>query len=160
METVERTLESTRCPATCLELEVTENAIMREEQASRETLRRLNLLGVRLSIDNFGIGYSSLHRLKHLPIHSLKIDRSFVNDLSSEGTDAAIVTGIITMAHGMGLRVVAEGVETREQFDELSAGGCDEMQGYYFSPPRPPEELAGLLAGSQEWAAPPRSMSP
>jgi EAL domain-containing protein (putative c-di-GMP-specific phosphodiesterase class I) len=150
--TVAGALRATGLPSGQLELELTESGIMRDEEAAVETLRELNGMGVRLSIDDFGTGYSSLSRLKSFPIDALKIDRSFVKDLTSDPSDAAIVTGIITMAHGMGLRVVGEGVETAQQMADLTVRGCDEMQGFYFSPPESAQALAGVLAQPPNWA--------
>ena len=149
--TVERVLDDTRLPPSCLELELTESGIMRDEEATTGTLRELNEMGVRITIDDFGTGYSSLTRLKAFPINALKIDRSFVKDLTKTRCDTAIVTAIITMGHGLELRVIAEGVEEAEQMELLKLQGCDEMQGYYFSAPQPPDRIAGLLANPPEW---------
>jgi EAL domain-containing protein (putative c-di-GMP-specific phosphodiesterase class I) len=122
---------------------------MSDEKATVAALQELKELGVQLCIDDFGIGHSSLSRLKRIPLDTLKIDRSFVRDLVDDPSDAAIVTAIITMAHGLGLRVVGEGVETIEQRSDLTERGCDEMQGYYFSPPRPVDAIEALLAEAQ-----------
>ena len=106
-------------------------------------------MGIRLSIDDFGTGYSSLAQLRRLPVAVLKIDRSFVNGLDGPATDVHMVTAIITMAHNLGLLVVAEGTETPEQVRVLQELGCDEVQGYLFSRPLPADELGPLLlAGS------------
>ena len=148
--TVARILGETGLDPGCLELELTESTVMDDVDQAIEILHALNAMGVYLSIDDFGTGYSSLSYLKRLPIDALKIDRSFVRDIGADSDDAAIVTAIIAMAHSLKLKVIAEGVETREQFAFLRKCRCDAMQGYYFSRPVPPEEFAQLLqAGSQ-----------
>jgi diguanylate cyclase (GGDEF)-like protein len=143
--TVARVLEHTGCPAHCLELEITESVVMEHPEAAIATLRALSEMGVQLSIDDFGTGYSSLTYLKRFPIHCLKIDRSFVMDISTDADDAAIATAVIALAHSMKLTVVAEGVETLEQLAFLREQRCDQMQGYYFSKPLPSGELLALL---------------
>jgi len=116
-------------------------------------MQQLVDLGVGFSVDDFGTGYSSLSYLKHLPIRSLKIDRSFIKRLPQNNADAAIVKTIIDMAANLNHRVIAEGVETKEQMDFLRGLDCDALQGYYFSRPVPPSELAALLAGGDSTAA-------
>lgn len=128
-----------------LELEITESAVMDDADAAVRTLNDLKDLGIHLAIDDFGTGYSSLSYLKRFPIDRLKIDQAFVGDLPHDGDDAAIATAIITMGHSLKMKVIAEGVETMEQLDFLAAHGCDEAQGYYFSRPRPWQELAESL---------------
>jgi len=108
-------------------------------------LNRLHEMGIQLSIDDFGTGYSSLSYLKRFPISTLKIDQSFVCDLSTNRDDAAIVNAIIALGHGLGLKVIAEGVETIEQLDYLRTLKCDEIQGYLFSRPVPADEMTRLL---------------
>lgn len=129
-----------------LELELTESVVMNDVEHGIGTLRALKALGVRISVDDFGTGYSSLSYLKRLPINVLKIDRSFVSDIGAgEGDDAAIVSSIIALAHTLKLKVIAEGVETREQLDYLHRNGCDEMQGFFFSKPVNAQAFAALL---------------
>ncbi len=119
----------------CLDIEITENLLLHNADVASDAIRRLATLGVRFSIDDFGTGYSNLGYLKNLPITDIKIDRSFVSGLPDNANDVAIVSAIISMAHIMGIKVVAEGVETEEQLDFLREHHCDAMQGFYFSPP-------------------------
>lgn len=128
-----------------LELELTESVVMRGSESTVETLARLKQMGLMLSIDDFGTGYSSLSYLKRFPIDKLKIDRSFVRDVTLDQDDAAIAGAIIAMAHSLRLKVIAEGVETKEQSDFLKEQGCDEIQGYLFSKPLPAEQMEKLL---------------
>ncbi|MBI3527078.1 MAG: EAL domain-containing protein [Betaproteobacteria bacterium] len=118
-----------------IELEITESVLMRNAEHAAGMLCGLKQLGVRLSVDDFGTGYSSLSYLKSFPLDGLKIDRSFVSDITANPDDAVITRTVIAMAHGLHMKVVAEGVETEEQLAVLAANGCDEMQGYYFSAP-------------------------
>lgn len=124
-------------PASLLYLELTETAIMTDVERTVEVLKRLSALGVCLSIDDFGTGYSSLAYLRLLPIDELKIDRSFIQNLSTNERDVAITSSIVALAHHLGLRVVAEGVEDQDTWDRLAASGCDVIQGYYLSRPLP-----------------------
>ena len=137
-----------------LELEITESTAMRNAEATSTTLRKLKVLGVRIAIDDFGTGYSSLSYLKRFPIDSLKIDRSFVTELPGNQDDATIAQAIITMAHALRLKVIAEGVETEAQLEFLTANGCDEIQGYYFSRPLPAAQCTQLLRDKRKLPLP------
>jgi diguanylate cyclase (GGDEF)-like protein/PAS domain S-box-containing protein len=128
-----------------LELEITESAAMHDAKVTTATLHKLKAIGVRIAIDDFGTGYSSLSYLKRFPIDSLKIDRSFVTELPGNQEDASIAQAVITMAHALRLKVVAEGVENEAQLEFLAAHTCDEMQGYYFSRPLPAELCTQFL---------------
>jgi EAL domain-containing protein (putative c-di-GMP-specific phosphodiesterase class I) len=119
----------------CLEIELTESLFMSDVAQAVDLMHSMKALGVNLSIDDFGTGYSSLSYLSRFPIDVLKIDRSFVSDITRDANDAAIVASIIALAHNLKLAVIAEGVETAEQLDYLRSRGCDEMQGYLFSKP-------------------------
>jgi len=116
--------------------------MMNEVQATMAFLDQMHELGVQLAIDDFGTGYSSLSYLKKMPLDRLKVDQSFVRDIATDENDAAIVRSIISLGHQFKLQVIAEGVETLEQLDFLRTRGCDEIQGYYYSRPLPPEEFA------------------
>ncbi|CAN7442205.1 EAL domain-containing protein [Pseudoduganella sp. LjRoot289] len=139
VETIGAVLAETGLPAACLELELTESLFMSDVAQAVGLLHQLKALGVTLSIDDFGTGYSSLSYLRDFPIDVLKIDRSFVNDIATDPDDAAIVVSVIALAHNLKLRVIAEGVESREQLDFLQQHSCDAIQGYYFSRPVAPE---------------------
>ncbi|MDP2833393.1 MAG: EAL domain-containing protein [Pseudomonadota bacterium] len=139
VNTVRQTLAEADLPPSHIDLEITETALLGAEQGVIDILGELHGLGVGLSLDDFGIGYASLSQLKRLPIHKLKIDRSFVMDILHDSDDAAIVTAIIGMAEALGLTVVAEGVETREQQAFLAALGCRRGQGYLFGKPEAAE---------------------
>ncbi len=147
VEEVARVLEETGVPPAALELEITETAAMQDSDGTLATLRRLKDLGVKLSLDDFGTGYSSLSYLRRFPLDTLKIDQSFVRDLTRDAQAASIVHAIITMARSLGLRVVAEGVETAEQRELLRNYGCDLIQGYLISRPLPSDELVQYLDG-------------
>jgi diguanylate cyclase (GGDEF)-like protein/PAS domain S-box-containing protein len=142
---IARCLELSGLSPRFLTLEITESAIMKNADSAIATLLELKAMGVRISIDDFGIGYSSLSHLKSLPITSLKIDQSFVRDCMVDADDAAIVTAIISLARSLKLEVVAEGVETEEQIGFLDSLGCDKLQGYFFSRPLPAEAFTTLL---------------
>ena len=146
VRTVDTTLRETGLEPGRLELELTESVVMTDVGQAINTMRELKALGVKLSIDDFGTGYSSLSYLKQFPIDELKIDRTFVRDITANADDAAVVRAVISMAHSLRLEVVAEGVETLEQLEYLRRHGCDRMQGYVFSRPLPAEDMAALLA--------------
>jgi EAL domain-containing protein (putative c-di-GMP-specific phosphodiesterase class I) len=128
-----------------LAVEITESMIMRDTGKAREILKTLGELGVQVAIDDFGTGHSSLSALKVLPIQQLKIDRAFVKDLAAGSKDVAITRAIIAMAHGLGLSVVAEGVESEEQLAILREEGCDEVQGFLIGRPLSSSQFAELL---------------
>jgi diguanylate cyclase (GGDEF)-like protein/PAS domain S-box-containing protein len=134
-QSIKRVLEETGIPADRLELEITESMVMENAAQSTNILNAVRELGVSLAIDDFGTGYSSLVYLKRLPINTLKIDKAFVGDLVDDPDDEAITATIITMSHSLGLNVIAEGVETEQQLRYLREQGCDEIQGYWLSPP-------------------------
>jgi diguanylate cyclase (GGDEF)-like protein len=132
-------------PAACLELEITESMLMHDPRRARETLERLAATGVGLAVDDFGTGYSSLAHLKRLPVDTIKIDKSFVLDMVEDDADEAIVRSTIELAHNLGLRVVAEGVETAEAWVRLAALGCDFAQGFHLARPLPGPDLLAVL---------------
>jgi len=142
---VEEVLTETRLPAGLLGLELTETMLMRDVDRTIETLNTLQDMGIDLSIDDFGTGYSSLSYLKQFRVNVLKIDRSFVNDIHRENTDGKIAAAVIALAHSLGMKVVAEGVETEAQREFLLAHGCDQFQGYLFGRPVPATEFEKAL---------------
>ncbi|WP_145255943.1 bifunctional diguanylate cyclase/phosphodiesterase [Pseudomonas sp. DE0157] len=141
LDSVSRALERHAVPANCLTLEITETTAMSDVEVSLTVLQQLSDMGVDLSIDDFGTGYSSLMYLKRLPANELKIDRGFVRELEDEGEDAAIVSAIVALGRALGLRIVAEGVETSGQQAFLTRLGCDALQGYLLGRPVPAEQL-------------------
>ena len=140
-------LDETKLDPKRLELELTETSIMQNANAAADLLQRLRALGVRLAIDDFGTGYSSLSYLKMLPIDTVKLDRSFVSGATTDPKDAALVMAIVTLAHNLQLKVIAEGVETEEQKTFLRLLQCDEGQGYLFGKPMPEDALVATLKG-------------
>ena len=145
VQTITQVLHETGLSPQWLELEITESILILDIQDSVAILNELSELGIKISIDDFGTGYSSLSYLKRFPIASIKIDQSFVRDIHTDPDDAAIVSAIIAMAHGLNMKTIAEGVETQDQLVFLRAHKCNAMQGYYFSKPLPPEDLVELL---------------
>ncbi|MEW6187975.1 MAG: EAL domain-containing protein [Thermodesulfobacteriota bacterium] len=145
-EIVQEVLRQTGIPPQGLELEITESTIMRNPEKAIKTITELKTMGIRTAIDDFGTGYSSLSYLKRLPLDFLKIDQGFIQNLAFDAKDQAIVRATIAMAHSLDLKTIAEGVETREQLGLLKEYGCDEIQGFLFSRPLPPEEIPGILA--------------
>jgi diguanylate cyclase (GGDEF)-like protein len=149
-DTVGELLAKWEVPPSLLELEITESTILADPIRAMHVLSRLSGMGVRLAIDDFGTGYSSLAYLKRLPVDELKIDKSFVQGMEEDENDAVIVRSTIDLGRNLGLRVVAEGVETAEAWRQLAALGCDVAQGYYLSRPVPAAELAAWLRAARE----------
>jgi len=150
LQRVREILEETGLPSRMLELEITESSAMQSPENSVRTLYDLKKLGVRISLDDFGTGHSSLSYLKRFPIDTLKIDQSFVHDITHDPDTAAIVTAIIAMAHSLRLKVIAEGVEFTEQSSFLKRYGCDQMQGYLIKAPVPVDRFTDLLANAED----------
>ncbi len=147
-ESVLAVLKSTGLAPQWLEFEITESLLMRDAEAAVQLLRRFKQMGLQLSIDDFGTGYSSLSYLKRFPVDAIKIDQSFVREMTTSTDDSALVTAIILMSRSLKLKVVAEGVETRSQLALLRILRCDEIQGYLVSRPVPADEMAGLLVAA------------
>jgi diguanylate cyclase (GGDEF)-like protein len=143
---VDTTLKDTGLDPSLLELEITESAMMKNPEHAAVLLRQIRDLGVSLAIDDFGTGYSSLSYLRRFPLTAVKIDRSFINDLSHDADAQALTDSIITLAHGLRMKVVAEGVETEAQLAHLRIRGCDEIQGYWLCKPMPAEEVCKFMA--------------
>ncbi|WCS28849.1 EAL domain-containing protein (plasmid) [Methylobacterium sp. NMS14P] len=154
-EAVSRALVKTGLPGANLELEITENIILRHDEVLVDALRDLRWLGVGVAFDDYGTGYASLSLLKRFPLTRLKIDRSFVQNLCDDPQDAAIVRAIIALSRSFGLDVIAEGVETEEQRRRLIAKGCETAQGYLFGRPMPAEEFAERFGLGGAWAVEP-----
>jgi diguanylate cyclase len=152
-ERIEEMLNQRGLTPDLLELEITEDVIMNDRERGRDILERVRAIGVGVAVDDFGTGYSSLAYLRELPIDELKLDRSFLQPMANDPRAAAIVRATISLAHSLGLRLVAEGVEDEETADELSASGCDRAQGFFYARPLPPEQLdMWLLAHDAEMA--------
>jgi EAL domain-containing protein (putative c-di-GMP-specific phosphodiesterase class I) len=135
-------------------LEVTESAMMRDPAASMRTLQTLHDAGITISIDDFGTGYSSLAYLKRLPIDELKIDKSFVLNMHNDAGDEKIVRAIVDLSHNLGVKVVAEGIETQEAYDKLTAMGCDYGQGFLIAKPMSADKIMEWMNGGSAWSAP------
>ncbi len=148
VDSVRQALNDAELSPHLLEIELTESAVMSDPEESIKTLEQLSDMGVLVSVDDFGTGYSSMSYLRRFPIDHLKIDRSFLSEITARSDDASIVGAIVSLAHNLRLKVVAEGVETPAQLDLLKTLGCDEYQGYQFSPPVPAAEFETLLRGA------------
>ena len=145
IDVLHSTLDHTGVNPECLELELTESMLMRQASSVVTALKSLNELGVRFAIDDFGTGYSSLSYLRRFPIETIKIDRSFIRDITDDPDDAAITRAIVVMARNLSLKVIAEGVETEKQLAFLEENDCHLIQGFYYSPPVPVAEMTALL---------------
>ncbi|MFZ0945516.1 MAG: EAL domain-containing protein [Syntrophobacteraceae bacterium] len=153
IETITRALKISGLDAPWLEIELTESSIMKNMEASSDILRELKQMGLRVAIDDFGTGYSSLAYLKRFPLDILKIDRSFIRDIPGDPDNEAIATAIIAMAHSLNLEVIAEGVETEKQLAFMRSHECDGVQGYFFSPALPGEQMKEYLKKEPELMA-------
>jgi len=138
-------LKKTDCKAEWIELEVTESQIMTKPDEAIKILEEISDLGIELAVDDFGTGYSSLAYLKKLPINKLKIDKEFVRDLPNDEEDVGITRAVIALAKSLNLRIIAEGVETKEQRDFMIENGCNAIQGYFYSKPIPANKLEEIL---------------
>jgi diguanylate cyclase (GGDEF)-like protein len=150
LDVIRRALDDAGLEARYLELELTESAVMTNPEESAAILEQLSRMGVLVSVDDFGTGYSSMSYLRRFPIDKLKIDQSFIKELMTRAEDASIVQAIISLAHGLQLKVVAEGVETPEQLEFLKSLGCDQYQGYHFSKPLPAAAFGELVRNQQQ----------
>jgi EAL domain-containing protein (putative c-di-GMP-specific phosphodiesterase class I) len=148
-------LKETSFPPHRLELEITESILLKDVEANLKTLHDLKQLGVRIAMDDFGTGYSSLGNLRSFPFDKIKIDRSFVSDIEQNADSAAIVHAILGLGHSLGIATCAEGVETKAQLSYLRREGCSEVQGYYYSKPKPLAEANAMLNRAPAVAAPP-----
>jgi EAL domain-containing protein (putative c-di-GMP-specific phosphodiesterase class I) len=153
VDDVRQALESSGCPGERLKLEITESSLMENPDSAAECLTRLRELGVRICVDDFGTGYSSLSYLHRFPLDVIKIDRSFVADMGQQGRPPAIVSTIVSLAGHLGMEVVAEGIETREQLEQLRSMGCTYGQGYLFSKPVGREEALGWFSARPAWGS-------
>jgi EAL domain-containing protein (putative c-di-GMP-specific phosphodiesterase class I) len=140
-DTVAHALTETKFPAELLDLELTETIVFRNPEHAITILQGLRALGIQLALDDFGTGFSSLRHLQQYPINALKSDQSFIRNIATNERDATITRTVIAMAHSLGLRILAEGVETQEQLDFLREHGCEEVQGFIVSQPLPPEQF-------------------
>jgi len=142
---IKNILKETGMPVQYLSIELTESAIILEPDMALDRLNQIQEMGIKLSLDDFGTGYSSLSYLKRFPIDTLKIDRAFIKDIKIDHEDATLVKAIIAMGHGLGMDIIAEGVELQEQLEFLGANACDAIQGFLFSKPLPANEIEPLL---------------
>jgi diguanylate cyclase (GGDEF)-like protein len=149
-ETIHAILAETGLPPTRLELEITESLLLNDNEQTLQTLHRLRAIGIRISMDDFGTGYSSLSYLRAFPFDKIKIDRSFMRDLERRGDSLAIIKAVISLGHSLGMSTTAEGVETEEQLRAVREQGCNEVQGFLFSPPLESGQVLGLLAKEQQ----------
>jgi diguanylate cyclase len=149
VDSIRRALNDANLEPRYLEVELTESAVMSDPEQSIVVLEQLSAMGVLVSVDDFGTGYSSMSYLRRFPIDKLKIDRVFINEIVSRPEDASIVRAIVSLAHSLNLKAVAEGVETAAQLDFLNAVGCDEYQGYHFSHPLPAVDFERLIRESR-----------
>jgi EAL domain-containing protein (putative c-di-GMP-specific phosphodiesterase class I) len=145
VETVKTTLAKYQIPPDLLEIEVTESCFIEDFDTANQVLEQLQKSGIKIALDDYGTGFSGLKNLKVLPIYAIKIDRSFIRDIRNDNSDAVIVASTISLAHNLGLQVVAEGVESKEQLVHLKTAGCDQVQGFYFQRPVAASEMAALL---------------
>jgi EAL domain-containing protein (putative c-di-GMP-specific phosphodiesterase class I) len=148
-----RSIDETGVDPKCLQLEIIETIAMGDAEKSNRVLAQLKALGVRLSIDDFGTGHSSLSRLRRIPVDTLKIDRAFIANMTSDRENREIVRAIIVLAHNLGLKVVAEGTETEEHINLLKQFGCEMAQGYFYSKPVPADAMLTLLTANRGAAA-------
>ncbi|CAL7964093.1 diguanylate cyclase [Gammaproteobacteria bacterium] len=146
LQTIKKILDQEKIQAQNISLELTETAIMQHETEAKQVLEQLHKMGTKIIIDDFGIGYSSLSRLAHLPIHMLKMDQSFVKNIGIDVNDEIIIKSTIALAHNLGLQILAEGVETEAQLKFLIKNGCTYAQGYYFSKPLTVEKMKRFIA--------------
>ena len=149
IENIQTLLYKYQIPPRCLDLEITENVVITEMATAMDTIVILQNMGIKVSIDDFGTGYSSLAYLRRLPIDKIKIDKSFIEEVASNDSDFTIVKSMVELSHGLGKRVLAEGVETEEQLRLLRNIGCDAVQGYYVSKPIPEIELKKYFTRSE-----------
>jgi EAL domain-containing protein (putative c-di-GMP-specific phosphodiesterase class I) len=144
-KSVVKALRNTGLDPHDLELEITESVMIRDDEATAETLRDLRAMGVRVALDDFGTGYSSLSYLTRFPLDTLKMDLAFIRDVATDPSAAGVVTGVIAMAHSLNLRVVAEGVDAEDQAKVLREMDCDEVQGFLYAGALPPQEFLDYL---------------
>ncbi|HWZ48395.1 MAG TPA: EAL domain-containing protein, partial [Herbaspirillum sp.] len=145
VDTVLGALKRYALPAELLEIEITESCIIDDMDIARSILEQLRTAGLKISLDDYGTGYSDLSHMKRLPIYAVKIDRSFVRDIRNDNNDAVIVASIVSLAHNLNLKVIAEGVESKEQLMHLKIAGCDQVQGFYLQRPVPAAEIERTL---------------